>query len=412
MKFSTPVSLQLLSSVSFSITIAQQLGYATYPVTICITETLPSPTSSVLSRPHGPPINNNEPGSYNPNINPDRPYDPNNPGDPYDPYDPYDPNSPYDPNDPNNPYYPNNLNNPTRTISYTMPSCMSCPCATCTLLSTFTTTLLAFNTGHSLPPSSPSSSPPSGAETALPPNLYPAPALKAQSYAITETYIGFSSLPSFLEPTPVPFGFAAKVVTCAAGKCGVEAEVTATLTFPLGGSPYAFCDDRAVVVADGDGDGDGGGGGGSGGSQNEGSDGENVDDVESADGAGNGSSGKGDEINLGSNSPQSQSGSSPGTSGVIPVSFDQTTPGEEGSPPPVSQSTPVPGPGCTGDDCSTLSTQYTSGSGGNTDNDPSTATETSSPSAPAISASRTGHSCQMRIPCRLLGLSVFVMIVL
>ncbi|KAI0973385.1 hypothetical protein F4678DRAFT_477847 [Xylaria arbuscula] len=97
----------------------------------------------------------------------------------------------------------------TITVSYTMPPCTSCGCPGCTVVSSFTTGCQAFHTEG----------------------------VKVQSYAITETYVGLSSLPSFDLPTQMPYGFTAQVHTCDAGTCGPEA-ITATMTYPAGGGPF------------------------------------------------------------------------------------------------------------------------------------------------------------------------------
>lgn len=93
-------------------------------------------------------------------------------------------------------------------VSYRMPSCAICDCRGCTALSTFTTAFSAFcSTGF-----------------------------KDQTYTITETYVGMSSLPSFATPTAVPFGFKVAIETC--NSCGTR-PLTVTMTFPSGGSPFA-----------------------------------------------------------------------------------------------------------------------------------------------------------------------------
>ncbi|KAI1307110.1 hypothetical protein F5Y03DRAFT_405696 [Xylaria venustula] len=97
----------------------------------------------------------------------------------------------------------------TITVSYTMPPCTSCGCPGCTVVSSFTTGCQAFHTEG----------------------------VKVQSYAIAETYVGLSSLPSFDLPTQMPYGFTAQVHTCDAGTCGPEA-ITATMTYPAGGGPF------------------------------------------------------------------------------------------------------------------------------------------------------------------------------
>ncbi|KAI1810851.1 hypothetical protein GGS20DRAFT_565675 [Poronia punctata] len=98
----------------------------------------------------------------------------------------------------------------TLSVSYTMPPCLYCNCPSCTVLSTFATAYPAFCTGL---------------------------AVQEQKYAITETYLGLSSLPHFASPTTVPFGFTARVETCEVGVCATEA-ITATITYPSDSGPY------------------------------------------------------------------------------------------------------------------------------------------------------------------------------
>jgi hypothetical protein len=61
--------------------------------------------------------------------------------------------------------------------------------------------------------------------------------MNSQTYVVTETYLGLSSLPSFDQPTDIPFGFTTRLETCEIGMCGLEA-ITATMTFPAGGGPF------------------------------------------------------------------------------------------------------------------------------------------------------------------------------
>ncbi|KAI1366492.1 hypothetical protein F5Y08DRAFT_351424 [Xylaria arbuscula] len=100
----------------------------------------------------------------------------------------------------------------TITLSYTMPPCTSCGCPGCTLVSSFTTACLAFHTAA-------------------------ASGVTPQRYAVTETYVGLSSLPTFDQPTQMPYGFTSQVHTCQAGVCGPKA-ITATMTYPCGGGPF------------------------------------------------------------------------------------------------------------------------------------------------------------------------------
>ncbi|KAI1757996.1 hypothetical protein F4782DRAFT_544390 [Xylaria castorea] len=115
------------------------------------------------------------------------------------------------------------------TLSYSMPPCMSGDCPGCTVLSSFTTAYPAFQTAG-------------------------ASGLKTQSYVITETYVGLSSLPPFEKPTNLPYGFVTGVETCNLGICGLEA-ITATMTYPAGNAPIV----SAPTPAHGSGCGPGGG---------------------------------------------------------------------------------------------------------------------------------------------------------
>ncbi|KAK7957057.1 uncharacterized protein PG986_006279 [Apiospora aurea] len=92
-------------------------------------------------------------------------------------------------------------------VSYSMPACAVCGCSTCTVTSTFTTSYSAFC--------------PTG--------------ISDQTYTITETYVGMSSLPVFATPTAVPYGFTVEMATCT--KCGAQ-PLTVAITFPSGGSPF------------------------------------------------------------------------------------------------------------------------------------------------------------------------------
>jgi len=98
------------------------------------------------------------------------------------------------------------------SISYTMPPCIYCNCPGCTILSKFATAYPVFCTEGEV-------------------------GIKNQRYAVTETYLGLSSLPHFESPTDVPFGFTARLETCEAGVCGPEA-TTAPMTYPTGGTPF------------------------------------------------------------------------------------------------------------------------------------------------------------------------------
>ncbi|KAF2965502.1 hypothetical protein GQX73_g8084 [Xylaria multiplex] len=172
MGYSLLTTLQILSGIGIRAVSAQQLAYTSFAVTECVTETSPMPDPAV-GRPAVPPIVNMAPGKsgaveeYTETI----------------------------------------------TLSYTMPPCTLCGCPGCTVVSSFMTTCLAFNTAG-------------------------ARGMKVQSYAIAETYLGLSSLPTFEQPTQIPYGFTSRVETCDSGACGPEA-ITATMTYPIGGGPFA-----------------------------------------------------------------------------------------------------------------------------------------------------------------------------
>ncbi|KAI0164106.1 hypothetical protein GGR57DRAFT_516448 [Xylariaceae sp. FL1272] len=82
-------------------------------------------------------------------------------------------------------------------------------------------------------------------------------AFQVQTYAVTESYVGASTLPSFPEPTIIPQGFTSRLETCVAG-CG-SGEVAATMTYPVGGSPYlsspATVPNQGQSIASNEGDG-------------------------------------------------------------------------------------------------------------------------------------------------------------
>ncbi|RGP68604.1 hypothetical protein FLONG3_8053 [Fusarium longipes] len=54
-------------------------------------------------------------------------------------------------------------------------------------------------------------------------------------YSVKEIYLGMSTMPADATPTAIPYGFTSSVETC--NNCGDE-PITATMTFPRGGSPY------------------------------------------------------------------------------------------------------------------------------------------------------------------------------
>lgn len=88
-------------------------------------------------------------------------------------------------------------------VTYSIPPCAVCDCPTCTTTSVFTTMLPDFSNGPTERP-----------------------------YIVTETYVGMSSLPHFLTPTPIPFGFTTTVNTCT--DCGAQ-PVTGTIVVPKTG---------------------------------------------------------------------------------------------------------------------------------------------------------------------------------
>ncbi|KAF5025977.1 hypothetical protein F66182_1945 [Fusarium sp. NRRL 66182] len=88
-----------------------------------------------------------------------------------------------------------------------MPECQDCNCSGCTYTNTYTTTLDVFS--------------PSG--------------IAKFPYEVKEIYRGMSAMPADATPTAVPYGFTASEETC--NICGDE-PVSATMTYPRGGSPY------------------------------------------------------------------------------------------------------------------------------------------------------------------------------
>jgi hypothetical protein len=88
-----------------------------------------------------------------------------------------------------------------------MPECQDCGCTDCAYTNTYTTTLDVF-----------------------------APTGLAQfPYSVKEIYRGMSTMPADATPTAIPYGFTSGVETC--NNCGDE-PITATMTYPRGGSPY------------------------------------------------------------------------------------------------------------------------------------------------------------------------------
>ncbi|KAI1278231.1 hypothetical protein F5Y07DRAFT_397788 [Xylaria sp. FL0933] len=171
MRYSILAPLLILSGIGISVVSAQQLAYTSFAVTECVSEASPMPDPGVAGGPAAQPIVNTAPRK------------------------------------PGVMGYPETI-----TVSYTMPPCTSCGCPGCTVVSSFTTTCMAFHTEGVV-------------------------GTKVQSYAITETYVGISSLPRFEQPTQMPYGFTAQVHTCDAGTCGPKA-ITATMTYPAGGGPF------------------------------------------------------------------------------------------------------------------------------------------------------------------------------
>lgn len=94
-----------------------------------------------------------------------------------------------------------------RVVAYSMPPCAVCNCPTCTTTSVFTTMLPDFSSNRPT----------------------------ARLYAVTETYVGMSSLPHFPTPTPIPYGFTTAVETCT--ECGAQ-PITGTVITPKTGTPW------------------------------------------------------------------------------------------------------------------------------------------------------------------------------
>ncbi|TRX89021.1 hypothetical protein FHL15_010040 [Xylaria flabelliformis] len=181
MRYSVLTTLQILGFVGIHIASAQRLAYASFAVTKCVSD-----ADSIIPNQ----------GSTGPIVNTDPSVDNEHPA--------------------------------TITLSYSMPSCISGDCPSCTVLSSFTTAYPAFQTAG-------------------------ASGLTTRSYVVTETYVGVSSLPPFEKPTPIPYGFVTGVETCNLGKCGPEA-ITATMTYPAGIAPFV----GALTPAHGSGCGPGG----------------------------------------------------------------------------------------------------------------------------------------------------------
>ncbi|KAH8164512.1 hypothetical protein CIB48_g3740 [Xylaria polymorpha] len=165
MRYSILTALQILCGIGLHTTSAQRLAYSSFAVTECIAMTDSPPDAGVV-RPVGP-IVKTAPGAQE--------------------------------------------HSAPIALSYSMPPCISGDCPDCTILSSFTTTYLAFETAGAV-------------------------GTKTQSYVITETYVGLSSLPPFEKPTPLPYGFVTGVETCNLGVCGPEA-ITATIIYPAGNAP-------------------------------------------------------------------------------------------------------------------------------------------------------------------------------
>ncbi|KAH8196600.1 hypothetical protein TruAng_009226 [Truncatella angustata] len=92
------------------------------------------------------------------------------------------------------------------SVAYSMPSC-DCGCKTCTYTSIYTTSY------HLLCPTG----------------------VTPQEYIITETYAGAPAIPTFAEPTTLPYGFTTIDATCTI--CGEE-PITTVITCPSGGATY------------------------------------------------------------------------------------------------------------------------------------------------------------------------------
>lgn len=88
-----------------------------------------------------------------------------------------------------------------------MPPCPACDCNTCVHSNIYTTSFGAFC--------------PHGTT--------------AMAYTITEVYSGMSAVPTLADRPHCPPGFTTAVETCTV--CG-EQPITATMTYPVGGSPY------------------------------------------------------------------------------------------------------------------------------------------------------------------------------
>lgn len=99
-----------------------------------------------------------------------------------------------------------------------MPECQDCLCTDCAYTNTYTTTLDVFS--------------PSG--------------IAKFPYQVKEVYRGMSAMPADATPTAVPYGFTSGVETCSI--CGDE-PVTATMTYPRGGSPYQESVPTATLAA-------------------------------------------------------------------------------------------------------------------------------------------------------------------
>ncbi|KAL6913491.1 hypothetical protein FSST1_011251 [Fusarium sambucinum] len=100
-----------------------------------------------------------------------------------------------------------------------MPECQDCDCTDCVYTNTYTTTLDVF-----------------------------APTGIAQlPYSVKEVYRGMSAMPADATPTAIPYGFTSGVETC--NNCGDE-PITATMTYPRGGSPYQESVPTATPTAD------------------------------------------------------------------------------------------------------------------------------------------------------------------
>ncbi|KAI0201638.1 hypothetical protein F4808DRAFT_107929 [Astrocystis sublimbata] len=183
----SPMPILACAGILIHLTSAQHLAYSSYTVTECVTATDLLPDKAVFPPAAGPTIATAPCDDHDHAHGDGRP--------------------------------------PLITLSYSMPPCAEGDCPSCTLLSSFTTAYPAFPTpgvqgpiqGHAQ------------GEMGM--------AMATQSYVITETYIGLSSLPPFAKPTAIPYGFVTGIETCDPGVCGGAESITATVTYPASNNP-------------------------------------------------------------------------------------------------------------------------------------------------------------------------------